>query len=534
HRIRCGDSLVGIWDPAVLKKGIPDGAYDPVAGDDKGIAKSLKRRNEQERAGQQVLFGEPLDDKLLESALEALDLDKIPDDSVEAIAEKQRRFNAIQHSLFAIRQAANLWTAAFFQELKPGSPGITTDAVRRALAGQPVHGQIAGLTEALAHRLRFFHWPLEFPEVFADGGFDCILGNPPHGGAISLAAKRLLAVLFPSATTAHNSAAYFIALASSILSVRGRAGLVVPKSFTFSHAWTRSRNALLPGLLSVVDVGRAWPVVLLEQVLITFAKPSTRHTSTITLGRLVDRVFVPSRLINQDLIAKLGIIPTGLSEDDYALLHAVHAQASSTLASICSTRRGTAIQRFLLQHGDIPALLGRDISEFERPVYSRFVNRRQIDPNLLRFTSPPQAVFQNIVAHVKQPHDHLRLIGTVIHERVACADTVNLIFIHHEAISPHVVCGLLMSDLINWFVYICVYNRAIRTMHFDGYVLSRIIIPEAKKLSALVEPALLLECDPRSQDAWEALNEAVYNAYAIPKSLRQYVTARHRPRWIQS
>jgi hypothetical protein len=28
-------------------------------------------------------------------------------------------------------------------------------------------------------RERFFHWDLEFPEVFADGGFDCVLGNPP-------------------------------------------------------------------------------------------------------------------------------------------------------------------------------------------------------------------------------------------------------------------------------------------------------------------------------------------------------------------
>src|SRR5207248_831887 len=25
----------------------------------------------------------------------------------------------------------------------------------------------------------FFHWPLEFPEVFAAGGFDVVLGNPP-------------------------------------------------------------------------------------------------------------------------------------------------------------------------------------------------------------------------------------------------------------------------------------------------------------------------------------------------------------------
>ena len=26
---------------------------------------------------------------------------------------------------------------------------------------------------------KFFHWPLEFPEVFAAGGFDVLLSNPP-------------------------------------------------------------------------------------------------------------------------------------------------------------------------------------------------------------------------------------------------------------------------------------------------------------------------------------------------------------------
>ena len=25
----------------------------------------------------------------------------------------------------------------------------------------------------------FFHWPLEFPDVFECGGFDVVLGNPP-------------------------------------------------------------------------------------------------------------------------------------------------------------------------------------------------------------------------------------------------------------------------------------------------------------------------------------------------------------------
>jgi len=34
--------------------------------------------------------------------------------------------------------------------------------------------------------MRFFHWFLEFPEVFAQGGFDCILGNPPYLGGQAL------------------------------------------------------------------------------------------------------------------------------------------------------------------------------------------------------------------------------------------------------------------------------------------------------------------------------------------------------------
>jgi hypothetical protein len=37
---------------------------------------------------------------------------------------------------------------------------------------------------ALEHK--FFHWFIEFPEVFADGGFDCILGNPPFLGGQKL------------------------------------------------------------------------------------------------------------------------------------------------------------------------------------------------------------------------------------------------------------------------------------------------------------------------------------------------------------
>ncbi|MFM7192660.1 MAG: DUF559 domain-containing protein, partial [Microcystaceae cyanobacterium] len=41
HRIKCGNSLVGVMDLEVLKEGIPDKAYTAVTGDDKALATKL-------------------------------------------------------------------------------------------------------------------------------------------------------------------------------------------------------------------------------------------------------------------------------------------------------------------------------------------------------------------------------------------------------------------------------------------------------------------------------------------------------------
>jgi hypothetical protein len=59
--------------------------------------------------------------------------------------------------------------------------------VWEAISGHVPQGRIAGACKIQAHELHFFHWALEFPEVFARRGsdsgeaigFDVMLGNPP-------------------------------------------------------------------------------------------------------------------------------------------------------------------------------------------------------------------------------------------------------------------------------------------------------------------------------------------------------------------
>src|SRR5690606_32752025 len=43
HHVKCGDSLVGVFDLAVLTEGIPDAAYTAVTGDDKAVATQYRK-----------------------------------------------------------------------------------------------------------------------------------------------------------------------------------------------------------------------------------------------------------------------------------------------------------------------------------------------------------------------------------------------------------------------------------------------------------------------------------------------------------
>ena len=55
----------------------------------------------------------------------------------------------------------------------------TTDHVWRTLSGGQAYGPLVGTAREVVDKARAFHWPLEFPDVLAAGGFDAVIGNPP-------------------------------------------------------------------------------------------------------------------------------------------------------------------------------------------------------------------------------------------------------------------------------------------------------------------------------------------------------------------
>jgi hypothetical protein len=194
HHIKCGNSIVGFVHQEELDKGIPDEAFKTLPGDDKDIAAAFRKVNKAERkdhaGGQKKLPLAPALREKLDAVLARWrEISALPEHTPAEIEAKKTRYDAAnRQDAYLLRQLAAIPIAQFYQPKTPGNkPCLITDATYRAyLAGQTPQGQATASAWAIAERKKSFHWFLEFPEIIANGGFDCILGNPPYLGGQAL------------------------------------------------------------------------------------------------------------------------------------------------------------------------------------------------------------------------------------------------------------------------------------------------------------------------------------------------------------
>ncbi|WP_424921217.1 Eco57I restriction-modification methylase domain-containing protein [Streptomyces sp. wa1] len=221
--IKHGNGLIGAT-PALMRDGIPDKAFKKTEGDDEAWARSLLNRNAQERIGQGGLFEIQTETKVANASF-ARGLRRItaaPDSDLADIRHKEAAYlewsasDEYRHAL----HLANAWCAAFVWVKREDQPPAITHKVFQGLedpegdaAPQSTHDEIVRLRDQYA----FFHWHLEFPEVFtvpeggsgtsagADavdpttgwaGGFSCVVGNPPWD-KVDFEDKKYFSVVSP-------------------------------------------------------------------------------------------------------------------------------------------------------------------------------------------------------------------------------------------------------------------------------------------------------------------------------------------------
>lgn len=182
--LRCGDSLVGILNPDVIEKGVPDEAYAPLAGDDKATVSELKRKNKDDKYEHSVVQGSLFDQRAMTVLTDSrAALNNMPEETIEQIELKQQAFKEWLAELDQSQEEvkANLFVGAFFAHKTKETIAVVprTEDLNRMRQGLAARSGVVDLCRALAERYKFFHWHLAFSEVFKKGGFDIVLGNPP-------------------------------------------------------------------------------------------------------------------------------------------------------------------------------------------------------------------------------------------------------------------------------------------------------------------------------------------------------------------
>jgi hypothetical protein len=215
HALKCGDSLLGV---STLKQ-----------------VENFTLRAKEGEYVEHTFATANLFRYVEEATGKRRDLEALPSNDYTQIETKNRLHAEAEAATAKVKTLADCLIAF---ELR-GLDGEAYDE-QRALAAD--HAEVAmrkSLSEFQAHAReqlrgrRTFHWAVEFPEVFAHGGFDGFVGNPPFMGGQKITMnfgdgyRRFLVLSIASGQRGSaDLCAYFVLRAASLSRERGCVGLI--------------------------------------------------------------------------------------------------------------------------------------------------------------------------------------------------------------------------------------------------------------------------------------------------------------------
>ena len=201
--------------------------------------------------------------RLAASVETRVSLANAPDDSAAAVRSKERAMDLLSGDrgpLAAWRLLADAWCAAWFWPDGEAAPaGRAWTAFGSALRGEPsglppvLESRWKAIAAQVASSERFFHWQLEFPEIYFCGsgrplprsGFDAVLGNPPWAAAHALSAFTRESGCYALQGSGHLN--LYQAFAERMLQLTapgGRVGMLMPSGLLADHGCASLRRWL--------------------------------------------------------------------------------------------------------------------------------------------------------------------------------------------------------------------------------------------------------------------------------------------------
>ena len=565
HHLRAGNSLIGA-SPADVERRPPPGSPG--------------------RGGLSPLPLFPADQ--LEHALGAaialrLAIATGPGDTLQQVRSKEQALARLQREdspLIRWRELADLWCSGWFRDPERrrvfrAAFGALRDRVLTGTSTLPPHTADALMREsrALAEAHRFFHWQLEFPEVFFDAsaqplersGFDAIVGNPPwemlrgdRGDSDSrdrarVEAGRLAEFARSSGTyalqgTGHvNLYQLFLERALTLVRRNGRLGMILPAGFAIDHGAGPLRRSVLDRTRldtfagfenrdGVFPIHRSLRFLLVTG---TTGEPTTSLPARFGLRRPDDLDGLPdigadpaAIRLTRSFLQRAGgpqsAIPDIRAGGDLSIVSALTARvpalgsADGWNVTFGRELNATDDRRHFVDRGPgVQVIDGKHVSAF---VADLSQSRLRIpDRVAARLAGGRGAHLRPRLAYrdVSSPANRRTLIAAIV---PAGALTTHTLFCLREPLdleSQQYLCGMLNSFVADYFVRLQVGT------HVTAALIDRLPVPKPPRDSAgfklVAAEARRLERAPQDLDALARLQAGAARLYELDASQLRHV-----------
>ncbi len=339
HHIKCGNAIVGFVHQEELEKGIPMEAFKTLPGDDKEVAATLRKRNKEGRADdrrQAKLTLSPENQQKLDAIRQRWhELSGLPERTPAEIDAKRTQFRQFSTSKDAwlLQQIAAIPIAQFYQPktLENKHCIITEQDYRDYLTGRVTvpTGQAPASAGGIAHRKKFFHWFLEFPEIIQNGGFDCILGNPPYLGGKRISGtfgdaffNWVLNCFYPAGGLS-DLVVYFIRRMANLVRSNGYFAFITTNTVAQGDSRAGGLQFLLENSYNIQFANRSlkWPGKAVLEVSLLSLKNGKLNRAPILNNKPVDSISSlldsgvylgePFRLIENEATSFIGSVISG-------------------------------------------------------------------------------------------------------------------------------------------------------------------------------------------------------------------------------
>jgi len=498
-------------------------------------AKGKKKAIDLSRAPVQLgLFQQAFNQKLYDLLQNRALIAQLPTETLEDVHNKQKWEKDFEHNMERFRMLADTWVSTFFDN------DVRWDEynalIENLQSSDPDWEKLVGKKYVqnslnLRENYRFFHWELEFPEVFYDeqsnrknnAGFDAVIGNPPY----DVLEKERLGTETPHAELAkylESYPAYYPALGGKINLFRpfliqdhqllrdgGLIGEIVPLAIVNDFSCTRTRAHLLSksSLLYLECFpqkddprDRVFEDAKLSTCVLVFEKPGP--TKDFVMKVYPGKYFIDSpkeacvsfkeiKAIDPDVLP----IPL-LSQAEWDIVTKIHLRLPvCRISELAKLTRGEMNQTIFAQfitcnpnHHEM--IKGVEIDRYSEHWYLSQGEKEWFDEQLYRQkTRNPKAIpdFRVGIQRITGIDEITRLRATFFKRRVYFADSTNSVENEDET-TLYFLLTLMNSQLLNWRFKLTSTNNNVSTNELDRLPIRRInFIAKGKERKQLLEQA---------------------------------------------